>query len=248
MFQKRGEEDYFVLVDFDLAADLAEKNSKHKSRGGPLPRHRTGTLRFKAFELVEDMHVTQIAQFMKQERKAEDIAVHCVRHDFESVLWVCLWSMIQTQAQSSNSIDDTEVDIRAAFLAQWDTGSYAAIADAKHILLSNPFRFAELPITPRFEGLRDWIKAFREPFRQGLKAYGDWAAAARKKKSTHKKARKALRHYKSWCGNVTGDILLDSFKRFEEESGSGSHPATSDELDSDSSSDSESDSSDEEST
>lgn len=73
----------FILIDYDLGV----KVTKEGFPLGPSARHRTGTLPFMAYELVETIKSPDDTGDPKPIQ-------HCVRHDFESLFWVSLWSAV----------------------------------------------------------------------------------------------------------------------------------------------------------
>ncbi|KAI0691951.1 hypothetical protein BC835DRAFT_1528446 [Cytidiella melzeri] len=151
MYQKRGAEDYFVLVDIDSGVGLDENGFPIEAT----PRHRTGTLSFMALELIQDM---QAAEEMDSECER---VINCVRHDYESVFWVTLWCAIKNADPNS---PDKYAKVRDAERTTWEFGTYEQIACKKLALLTHDKRFMSNRLSPLFEHLRGWLVAFKEPF------------------------------------------------------------------------------------
>lgn len=89
MYTERDGEDYFILIDFDLAVEVDDDGTPK----GQTSRHRTGTLPFMAYELLEDMHNETIE--LDEGKPSSSRLVHCVRLDYQSVSLVSLWCAIK---------------------------------------------------------------------------------------------------------------------------------------------------------
>ncbi|KAJ3526337.1 hypothetical protein NM688_g8273 [Phlebia brevispora] len=83
MYEMRGDKYYFILIDFDMAVILpADPNAAYV----PSSRHRTGTLPFMAFELIQNASISST--------KGWEPIRHLLRHDYESLFWVTIWCVL----------------------------------------------------------------------------------------------------------------------------------------------------------
>ncbi|THG94846.1 hypothetical protein EW026_g6698 [Hermanssonia centrifuga] len=79
MYEMRGEKVNYILIDFDYATTV-------NTRGEPQPstkcKHRTGTLPFMAYELIQDMADRELGNYRA--------VAHLLRHDYESLFYLAL--------------------------------------------------------------------------------------------------------------------------------------------------------------
>ncbi|KAI0692608.1 hypothetical protein BC835DRAFT_1520876 [Cytidiella melzeri] len=197
MYQKRGSEDYFVLVDIDSGVGLDENGFPKEAT----PRHRTGTLPFMALELIQDM---QAAEEMDSECER---VIHCVRHDYESVLWVTLWCAIKI---ADPNAPDKYAKFRVAELAEWEFGTYKQIANNKLVVLMQANQSA-LRLSPLFEHLRRWIMAFKTPFGNSAIMKLTQLALIR---SNQQELKDSFETFETSGGLITYEKLLATFEGF----------------------------------
>ena len=102
MYEIRNGAYYFVLIDFDMA--IVVEDRKGKSTYQASSKHRTGTLPFMAWELIQDAI-----------RGMDDChwvpVPHLLRHDYESLFYVSFWSV--------TAIPDPRERSRRTVLAKW---------------------------------------------------------------------------------------------------------------------------------
>ncbi len=72
MYEMRDNRPHFILIDYDLAKEITGLDVHRNSSTG---KHRTGTLPFMAYELVEDIP--------KYGKSGHIPVVHRLRYDFE---------------------------------------------------------------------------------------------------------------------------------------------------------------------
>jgi len=202
MYTTRNNQDCFILNDFDLAAEV---NESGQPMGGPTSRHRTGTLPFMAYELLEDMHNAALA---KQRGKEHRAILHCVRFDFESLFWVALWCAIKVVGQGIPRRKDIEATRRMAYLVEWEAGSYHAIATKKSWLLTRAEVLRQANLSPTFAPLMDWFVGFQTCFADGVLKRQGWLNKQERRKT--KDAPETFQQFETLHDEVTLENLLDA--------------------------------------
>lgn len=206
MYELRDGQHWFVLIDFDLAV-LVDEEGKPL---GPTSRHRTGTLPFMAVDVIKDMHLSQTMQDYKP-------IVHRVRHDFESLFWVCMWFGIKTlDPNMPNRKKKEEEDRCNEYLMEWETGKYNAIHSAKLKVFTDVNSLDYIPLSDYFRHLRPWFGAFLSCFESGhdaLRSYNKSAAAGEFGGSGYSQPPSDL--IETWFGCVTRENILKSFNDLE---------------------------------
>ncbi|PSR75732.1 hypothetical protein PHLCEN_2v8916 [Hermanssonia centrifuga] len=150
MFEIRDGAVKFIVIDFDMATMV-------DSAGEPLaPRsskHRTGTLPFMAYELLDDMSQPWS---LEQQR-----IVHRLRHDFESLFYLCLYCIF-----SMVEVEDASIKASMAKqLKQWEDLTYDGIASIKQRLCTDVKRINKrLAFPPSCEVLRRWFLGWVKMF------------------------------------------------------------------------------------
>ena len=143
----------FVLIDYDLGI----KVTKEGFPLGPSARHRTGTLPFMAYELVETIKSPDDTGDPKPIQ-------HCVRHDFESLFWVSLRCAVRLTRAESHGEDESVAKARDDFLASLEKGKLNAVAGRKENILNTQSEMMKCPLSASFTHLRTWLNSFRIPF------------------------------------------------------------------------------------
>ncbi|KAI0339730.1 hypothetical protein BDW22DRAFT_1361323, partial [Trametopsis cervina] len=199
MYELRDGEDWFVLIDFDLAVRVDEEGKPM----GPTPRHRTGMLPFMAVDVIEDMHLVAIEADYKP-------IVHCVRHDFESLFWVCLWFGIKTlDPNIPNSKKEEEA--RCRYLAKWEIGDHDIIHATKLKVFTQVNSLDYVPLSDYFEHLRPWFGAFLSCFESGYDAVRNYNKPATRRKFGRSESRFPFKSTETWFECVTRKKMLEAF-------------------------------------
>ncbi|KAI0085302.1 hypothetical protein BDY19DRAFT_450284 [Irpex rosettiformis] len=168
MYKKRDGEDWFLLIDFDLAVGLRENGQPT----GPSARHRTGTLPFMAVDLIDDIAAQESAnRFYPWEPSLQ----HSIRHDFESLFWVSLWCAVCV-VSSNHKVDPELLQVGRDWLSKWEAPdkSYMSIADRKQKIITKPGELKNAPLSPSFHHLRRWLDVFRACISAGSEALAHW--------------------------------------------------------------------------
>ncbi|KAI0339737.1 hypothetical protein BDW22DRAFT_1361329 [Trametopsis cervina] len=205
MYELRDSKDCFVLIDFDLAVQVDEEGKPL----GPTSRHRTGTLPFMALDVIEDMHLSQTMQDHQP-------IIHCVRHDFESLFWVCLYFGIKTLSPNTPNRKGEEEE-RRKYLAKWETGDHDDIHSTKFKILTKFDSLDHISLSDYFEHLRPWYGAFLSCFESGYDAVRNYTKSAIRRKSKRSKSRFPFKSIETWFDCVTRENILRSFKDFEDQ-------------------------------
>lgn len=143
MFQMRGRKYYFILNDFDMATVLQKDDG---SPYVPTSKHRTGTLPFMATSLVHDAYVYMETSSWKPTR-------HLLRHDFESLYWVCLWCVLTLHM---GSVSPEWGSIHRKMLRAWEESELLTVQGVKLAHSTTPLKkFVRLP--PRAVCLSRWF-------------------------------------------------------------------------------------------
>ncbi len=112
----------FVLIDFDMATTV---DSSGQSLAARSAKHRTGTLPFMAYELLDDMAYPASSKHKQ--------TVHRLRHDFESLFYLCLYCIF-----TMVEVEDPKIKAdMAKQLSHWEDLSYDGIASIKYCLCTD---------------------------------------------------------------------------------------------------------------
>lgn len=157
MYEMHGDEVYFILIDFDLATFVDDKGIPLAK---PSSNHRTGTLPFMAWELVQDVHVHQASGDPRRHQHV----IHRLRHDYESLFWLALYCALLTRQLGS----EEKSQVFEKIVQEWEIGGkLLKIASLKKDICtdSQSFRAAvhfpksSLFLRPMFLA---WCKLFRK--------------------------------------------------------------------------------------
>lgn len=161
MWTLRDGKDCFILIDFDLAVPV----DKLGRPTGPTARHRTGTLPFMAFELLESMDDIQGSP----EDDGSSLQ-HRVNFDYQSITFVAIRCAMNTVEDDTGHVVHP---MAAEYLKDWQEGSYRAMAAVKKDLLRDPRAFFKVPFSPSFRTILPWIAQLVAVFDQGLRKVAD---------------------------------------------------------------------------
>ncbi|KAI0339741.1 hypothetical protein BDW22DRAFT_583802 [Trametopsis cervina] len=198
MYEPRSGQDWFVLIDFDLAVRVDKKGKPL----GPTSRHRTGTLPFMAVDVIEDMHLVATEADYKP-------IVHCVRHDFESLLWVCLYFGIKTLSPNTPN-RKVEEEKRRKYLAKWETGDCDDIHATKLKVFRQAKSTNKIPLSNHFEHLRPWFGAFLSCFRSGYQEFDEQSELGGDHEQSEQRPPR-FELIETWFGHVTREKMLEAF-------------------------------------
>lgn len=231
MYDGRSGRDHFVLIDFDLAGRVDEHGLPKKATS----RRHTGTLPFMAYDLVYDMSRKAIAQAHGSSRRGSQCGsaestmpgneqvdresvttIHCVRHDFESVLWLCLWCAVKTVDPSQHRGIQEAQKRYENHLAAWETGTYTQIADNKSCWLATSRYIDAVECSPCFEHLRSWMSALWFCFSNGRNVHNSWMMLRHRRKAERDLAKLDFPRYESWHGKVTKAALMAELNSINE--------------------------------
>ncbi|THG98171.1 hypothetical protein EW026_g3983 [Hermanssonia centrifuga] len=153
MYEIRGNKIYFILIDFDFATTVDDEG--HPIGVAGRSKHRTGTLPFMAFDLVADM--------AKRDRPGYQPIAHVLRHDYESVYYVSIFSSVSYPAVRRSA----KLKAYRSSVKKWESGTYDAIASIKEKLCwKQSYVSEDLELPPSSEFLRPYFVRFCEAFRQ----------------------------------------------------------------------------------
>ncbi|EKM50308.1 uncharacterized protein PHACADRAFT_201147 [Phanerochaete carnosa HHB-10118-sp] len=126
----------FILNDFDLATCATVDG---KLKGGPISKHRTGTLPFMSYELLHDMWSTyEVVRKLSRDSPLVP-ARHHLRFDYELLLYIALWCAFKCE-----KLRFTEArNVINAQVEQWE--------------IMGPNSLREMPLSPPFE---PWLLFF----------------------------------------------------------------------------------------
>ncbi|THG93372.1 hypothetical protein EW026_g7846 [Hermanssonia centrifuga] len=147
----------FVLIDFDMATTV---DSSGEPLATPSAKHGTGTLPFMAYELLHDM-----AQLESTSSEHQRI-VHRLRHDFESLLYLCLYCLF-----TMVEVEDAKIKAdMAKQLREWEDQAYNSIASAKLYLCTDAQGMGQLALPTPCEILRPWFYGWVKVFQRAHSA------------------------------------------------------------------------------
>ncbi|THG96964.1 hypothetical protein EW026_g4965 [Hermanssonia centrifuga] len=130
----------FVLIDFDMATTVDSSGLAASSA-----KHRTGTLPFMAYELLRDMAKSTSPEHQR--------IVHRLRHDFESLFYLCLYCIF-------TMVEVEDMKIKAAMLKQlreWEDQTYSSIASSKQHICTDVKGMGQMALPVPCEVLRPWF-------------------------------------------------------------------------------------------
>lgn len=142
LYEFREGKPYFILSDYDLAIVWSRGDDESQMS---VRKRRRGTLAFVATELIQDMSSFSSGRAIKP---------HYLRHDFESVFWLTLWS----SSIFPQPADDTETDTKDANTAVFRECEYGCLRSVYHLksaLLTKWFQRITLLSTASF--LEPWL-------------------------------------------------------------------------------------------
>ncbi len=164
MFEIRDGVVNFIVIDFDMATMV---DPDGEPLAAPSAKHRTGTLPFMAYELLKDM-----SQFGSPERKR---VVHRLRHDFESLFYLCLYCLF-----TMVEIDDEKMKATlAAQVAEWENSTLKSIASIKQLLCTSDEAIEELIFPNSCEALRQWFVGWVDVFSDAYSALAGYKKKTR---------------------------------------------------------------------
>lgn len=207
MYTTRDGKPWFVLIDFDLAVRVNDDGEPQ----GPTSRHRTGTLPYMAYELLEDVHTTALsAPFCKLRTSLP----HRVNFDFQSVTLVAIRCAIKVVAKNS---DHTVHPDAKVFLDSLQTGTYKAMANFKKDLLRDSMSIHKIPFSPSFESVKPCLEEVMLIFRAGINKLDDLQAQLRREnKGKVVLLQPTPREADTMYGEVTLEKLLASLNALDE--------------------------------
>ncbi|KAI0339705.1 hypothetical protein BDW22DRAFT_1431591 [Trametopsis cervina] len=158
-----------------------------------------------AVDVIEDMHLVATEADYKP-------IVHCVRHDFESLFWVCLYFGIKTLDPNTPNRKKKEEERCADHLMEWETGKYRAIHAAKLTVFMQTKSMNKIPLSNYFEHLRPWFGAFLSCFRSGYKALDEQSELGGDHEQFEQRPPR-FELIETWFGHVTREKMLEAFDK-----------------------------------
>ncbi|THG94234.1 hypothetical protein EW026_g7196 [Hermanssonia centrifuga] len=153
MFEMRGTEVNFILIDYDWATLVDGEGHPIGAIGRS--KHRTGTLPFMAFDLVADM--------AKRDNPGYQPIAHLLRHDYESLYYVSIFCGVSYP----NMKRSTKARVYKTVVKLWESGPYEAIASVKELLCrKQSYVKHDLPLPPSSEFLRPYFVRFCRAIRR----------------------------------------------------------------------------------
>ena len=161
MYEIRDGVYYFVLIDFDMAAVVEGRRGKSTYQASS--KHRTGTLPFMAWELIEDA--------VDGMNNPKWIPIpHLLRHDYESLFYVSFWSVTAIPCPR----DPKQKKILQEFAKKLDADSLSQLSAAKERFISSKLKPALAEASPAADYLRKWFAGFAKVFRIGFFALKEY--------------------------------------------------------------------------
>ncbi len=149
----------FILIDFDMATMV---DSAGGLLAAPSSKYRTGTLPFMAYELLGDM-----AQSTSSEHQR---IVHRLRHDFESLFYLCLYCIF-----TMVEVDDAKIKAdMTKELREWEEQTYSSIASNKQYFCTDIERMGTLVLPVPCEVLRPWFYGWVTVFQRAVSAMSNY--------------------------------------------------------------------------
>ncbi|KAF7795530.1 hypothetical protein EIP86_006692 [Pleurotus ostreatoroseus] len=137
----------FILNDFDMAVVL---NKDDGSPYTPSSKHRTGTLPFMAVSLVRDAYLLKTVLGWTP-------CKHLLRHDYESLFWVCLWCVL---VLFMDSVPSATRKAYRATLRKWEGSDLQSIQGVKLALSTLPLNKSGITLPPQALCLEKWFKSW----------------------------------------------------------------------------------------
>ncbi|KAJ3559899.1 hypothetical protein NM688_g53 [Phlebia brevispora] len=151
MYEKKGNYYNFVLIDFDMAVELLKDGASSYTASS---KHRTGTLPFMAYQLIDDAYRATITEPQEWRPKR-----HLLCHDLQSLFWVSLWCILvlfqhfHTKKGQENIIN---------LLRRWESDDLNYISSYKNVLARHTLREEGIPLLGPPAALRSWLLAWTE--------------------------------------------------------------------------------------
>ncbi|KAJ3528416.1 hypothetical protein NM688_g8002 [Phlebia brevispora] len=160
MYEMRGGKYYFILIDFDMAVILpTDPNATYIASS----RHRTGTLPFMSWELIDDAAGSSGSSW-KPIR-------HLLRHDYESLFWVALWCILVLLTRGL----DSEARKSSLGLAKLlEASDLAMVASKKKSICERTLKASRINLPPLAQDLADWFYGWWRIFKRANGARSDW--------------------------------------------------------------------------
>ena len=165
MYQIRGESYWFVLIDFDMATMIEDAKGRNTYQASS--KHRTGTLPFMAHELIGNAY--NMAQHPETTRPIR----HFLRHDFESLFYVCYW--IVTALAPRNGTQDSGHDALMGFAKALERDGLLSLSTHKRTVCTTAFSITGLVLPEKASILRFWFDAWVRQLRKADTAQNDHA-------------------------------------------------------------------------
>ncbi|KAI0344593.1 hypothetical protein BDW22DRAFT_1065146 [Trametopsis cervina] len=214
MHTVRDGADHFVLIDFDRSVEV---NSDGQPKEESFPPYRTPALPFMAWDMVLP---ARDATFTPNQSSHRPWPVDCVRHDFESLFWLCLWYGIKTRnmlrLNRMFSVFKLMASVSLNPLADWlSGGEYAPFHDRKSPLFHDWEWLDAMPLSASYEHLRQWFVAFSSCFAAGYAARRAYRKSLKSKSEAQAVLDVPVEAYETWFGHVTRDALIRSLDNFD---------------------------------
>lgn len=151
MYELREGVPHFVLIDYDMAVILTTKAGERRK---PTAKYREGTLPFMAVDLL-----------MNAANPWRKPIPHFLRHDFESVYWLSVWSpavLMDPQTEAEKEAKQSNVDIVRA----WETGKFGSIADTKEAVRRRSLTHRNIKLIGKAASLGTWYRQWRTIWRK----------------------------------------------------------------------------------
>ncbi|KAJ3552748.1 hypothetical protein NM688_g3990 [Phlebia brevispora] len=169
MYEKRGDYYHFVLIDFDMAIELPDGDLSDYS---PSSKHRTGTLPFMAYELIEDAFEATRVKFRRWRPMP-----HVLYHDMQSLFWVAVWCGL---VLFRHTLHDDERKALLEFVAFWEDTNMNFLAAYKANLARKKVSKWPVPHPVPFDSLAGWFDAWSDVLRSVAHAQEDREAEVEK--------------------------------------------------------------------
>ena len=215
MYTKHDGADWFVLIDFDLAA-------KVDTQGMPLgatSRHCTGTLLYMDPTLLYDLAEMAKAHGQGQQHAAQTALPHCVRFDFVSLFFVVLCIMIMGVGLEKDTADPNDLSYRKSTIQLMEAGDYWSMAAVKAAYLTRWESLRDLSLSPTFAHLRGWLLAFSFPLSRDMQRRNEWIRDQDLQVvfgKMREPAAETFQQIEMLHGEVTAQKILDSLNTYGE--------------------------------
>ncbi|PSR72315.1 hypothetical protein PHLCEN_2v11809 [Hermanssonia centrifuga] len=156
MYEMRDGDPYFILIDYDLAKVLGTGSEPSISLTA---KHRTGTLPFMAHELLLEMVHKDNTDFKPK-------VIHRLRHEYESLFNVALWSSITMPVVKNRK----QKEALLAHARLWESGTVVSVATFKYTMVTNTSLIDGIPLPPNAEYLRNYFKIWVLELSDGYQA------------------------------------------------------------------------------